>query len=88
VLMLDYTMAREHFVDMGEQMLRHIYEINQAWASMLNFYSDLNNARKEQDDSWVLQQGILEDHFEPDQANKIPKYEAPAVHKEWEEGSE
>jgi len=88
VLMLDYTMAREHFVDMGEQMLRHIYEINQAWASMLNFYSDLNNARKEQDDSWVLQQGILEDHFEPDQANKILKYEAPAVHKEWEEGSE
>jgi hypothetical protein len=35
---------------------------------MLNFYSDLNNARKEQDESWVWQQGILEDHFEPDQA--------------------
>jgi hypothetical protein len=30
-------------------MLRHIYEINQAWGLMLAFYSDLNNARKEGD---------------------------------------
>lgn len=31
VIMQDYTMSREHFVDMGEQMHRHIYEINLAW---------------------------------------------------------
>jgi hypothetical protein len=24
MVMIDYTMAREHFIDMGEQMLRHI----------------------------------------------------------------
>ena len=53
VIMLDYTMAREHFVDMGEQMLRHIHEINYAWGNMLNFYSDLNNARKEKDDEYI-----------------------------------
>jgi len=50
VTMADYTMAREHFVDMGEQMHRHIYEINLGWGQFLDFYSDLNNARKEQDD--------------------------------------
>jgi hypothetical protein len=45
--MLDYTLAREHFIDMGEQMQRHIHEINSAWGAMLDFYTDLNNARKE-----------------------------------------
>ena len=53
-VMQDYTMAREHFVDMGEQMLRHIHEINSSWASMLNWYTDLNNARKEHDDTYVF----------------------------------
>ena len=52
-IMMDYTMAREHFVDMGEQMHRHIYDINLAWGHMLDFYTDLNNARKEKDDSYA-----------------------------------
>lgn len=53
VVMLDYTMAREHFVDMGEQMQRHIYMMNQAWGQMLDFYTDLNNARKEKDEAYI-----------------------------------
>ena len=67
VVMLDYTMAREHFVDMGEQMQRHIYMINQGWGHMLDFYTDLNNARKEKDDSYVEQNYIGEETVEPDE---------------------
>lgn len=69
VVMLDYAQAREHFVDMGEQMHRHIYEINMAWGQMLDFYSDLNNARKEKDDSYAEQNYIGEEVIEPDEAD-------------------
>jgi hypothetical protein len=53
VTMINYTMAREHFIDMGEQVHKHIYDINLAWGQFLDFYSDLNNARKEHEDSFV-----------------------------------
>lgn len=33
---------------------------------MLNFYCDLNNARKESDEAWVEDQGLAEDVYEPD----------------------
>ena len=69
VVMLDYAQAREHFVDLGEQMHRHIYEINMAWGQMLDFYSDLNNARKEKDDSYAEQNYIGEEVIEPDEAD-------------------
>ena len=31
ITMIDYAMAREHFVDLGEQMHRHIYDVNLGW---------------------------------------------------------
>ena len=67
VVMLDYALGREHFVDMGEQMHRHIYEINLAWGQFLDFYTDLNNARKEKDDSYAELNHIGEDVIEPDE---------------------
>ena len=51
--MINYTMAREHFIDMGEQVHKHIYDINLAWGQFLDFYSDLNNARKAHEDTFV-----------------------------------
>jgi hypothetical protein len=42
-------------------MTRHINEMNNSWISMLSFYSDLNNARKEKDDNYVSKQGIGEE---------------------------
>lgn len=66
VIMLDYAMGREHFVDMGEQMHRHIYEVNLAWGQMLDFYTDLNNARKEKDDNYAEENHIGEEVIEPD----------------------
>jgi hypothetical protein len=50
--MVDYAFAREVFVDMGEQMLRHINEIGSSWAQMINYYTDLNNARREHDSTY------------------------------------
>lgn len=69
--MADYAMGREHFVDMGEQMHRHIYEINTSWGQMLDFYTDLNNARKEKDDSYADQNHIGEEIIEPDDHNPL-----------------
>ena len=60
-------MAREHFIDMGEQVHKHIYDINLAWGQFLDFYSDLNNARKENEDSFVDRQYIGEELQEPDE---------------------
>ena len=73
--MMDYTMAREHFVDMGEQMHRHIYDINLAWGHMLDFYTDLNNARKEKDDSYADQNFIGEEVIEPDEPGTAKRYD-------------
>lgn len=76
VIMLDYAMGREQFVDMGEQMHRHIYELNMAWGGFLDFYTDLNNARKEKDDSFAEQNYIGEEIIEPDEHNAKDKYNA------------
>lgn len=59
-------MAREHFIDIGEQIQRHLYEINNGWGQFLDFYTDLNNARKEIDDN-VEKNQIGEELPEPDE---------------------
>ena len=65
--MINYTMAREHFIDMGEQVHKHIYDINLAWGQFLDFYSDLNNARKAHEDNFVERNSIGEELVEPDE---------------------
>ena len=67
VTIINYTMAREHFIDMGEQVHKHIYDINLAWGQFLDFYSDLNNARKAHEDNFVERQYIGEELCEPDE---------------------
>jgi len=69
VTMINYTMAREHFIDMGEQVHKHIYDINLAWGQFLDFYSDLNNARKAHEDNFIDKQYIGEEIVEPDEVN-------------------
>lgn len=95
VIMSDYAQAREHFVDMGEQMHRHIYEINLSWGQMLDFYSDLNNARKEKDDSYAELNHIGEEVIEPDEQEAQAKYDGTKLDEQnqpaaaqWEEGNE
>jgi hypothetical protein len=67
IVMQDYVIGRWHFVDLGEQMHRHIYEMNLSWGQMLDFYTDLNNARKEKDDKYVEDNHIGEEIIEPDE---------------------
>ena len=67
VTMINYTMARENMVDLGEQMHRHIYEMTLNWGHFLDFYSDLNNARKEKDEEYVEKSFIGEELMEPDE---------------------
>lgn len=69
--MIDYAMAREHFVDLGEQMHRHIYDVNLGWGQFLDFYSDLNNARKENDEKYVERNYIGEEIPEPEEREII-----------------
>lgn len=64
-VMMDYAMAREVFIDIGEQVMRHLYDVNMGWGQFLDFYTDLNNARKEQDDTFVEKNYIGEETEEP-----------------------
>ena len=64
--MMDYAMAREHFIDIGEQIQRHLYDINNGWGQFLDFYTDLNNARKEIDEN-VEKTQIGEELPEPEE---------------------
>ena len=48
-------------------MHRHIYDINLGWGQFLDFYSDLNNARKENDEKYVERNYIGEEIAEPDE---------------------
>ena len=67
VSMINYTMAREHFLDMGEQVHKHIYDLNLSWGQFLDFYSDLNNSRKAHEDNFIERQYIGEEVAEPDE---------------------
>ena len=48
-------------------MHRHIYDVNLSWGQFLDFYSDLNNARKESDEKYVEKNYIGEEIPEPDE---------------------
>lgn len=69
--MLNYSFAREHFVDMGEQTHRHFHDVTQAWGNFLDFYSNLNKARKEKDDEYVDRNLIGEELVEEDEQNNF-----------------
>ena len=67
VTMINYTLARESMCDLGEQMHRHIHDMTMGWGQFLDFYSDLNNARKESDEKYVERSFIGEEIIEPDE---------------------
>jgi len=84
--MLDYAMAREHFVDMGEQTHRHFHDVTQAWGNFLDFYSDLNKARKEKDDDYVDRHLIGEELVEPDEQNAFETADDNDMYDEYDTG--
>ena len=74
--MNDYDLARENFVNMGEMMMRLIYQVrfpfikkilqmNIGWQEFLGFYTGLNVVRKKHDETFIEQKGIGEEIEDP-----------------------
>lgn len=51
-------------------MQRNSHEIHNGWGQFLDFYTDLNNARKEHDDTFVEKNYIGEELGEPIEMNR------------------
>lgn len=49
-------------------MHRSIHDVNLGWGQFLDYYSDLNNARKENDEKYIERNYIGEEIPEPDEA--------------------
>lgn len=75
-VMNDYDLARENFVNMGEMMMRLIYQVrfpfiekilqmNIGWQEFLGFYTGLNVVRKKHDETFIEQKGIGEEIEDP-----------------------
>lgn len=60
-IMLDYFASRENFSDVGEQYTNHMGANIKEWNKFIQFYSDLNNARKSKDDEYKREQFIGEE---------------------------
>ena len=61
VTMVNYDMGREIYVNMGEIMLRLIYQMNIKWQEFLSYYTGMNTERKQYDDKFLEERGILEE---------------------------
>ena len=59
--MLDYFSSRENFLDVGEQYNSHLLQNSKEWTKFIQFYNDLNNARKTKDDEYKREQFIGEE---------------------------
>lgn len=59
--MLDYLASRENFLDVGEQYVSHMNINTKEWHKFIQFYNDLNNARKTKDDEYQREQFIGEE---------------------------
>lgn len=61
VSMIDYDMGRENFVNMGEMMIRMIYQMNIGWQEFLSYYTGLNVGRKRYDEKFQEEKRIGEE---------------------------
>lgn len=59
--MLDYFSSRENFLDVGEQYYNHMTCNMKEWNKFIQFYSDINNARKSKDEEYKRDQFIGEE---------------------------
>ena len=75
--MMDYDLARENFVDMGEMMMRMIYQMNIGWQEFLSFYTNLNLVRKQYDERFQEEKRIGEEIPDPDESSSDDEYNQP-----------
>jgi hypothetical protein len=61
VTMMNYDMGRETLTNVGEMMLRLIYKMNVGWQDFLSYYTNFNVERKQYDEKFLEERGILEE---------------------------
>ena len=61
IVMLDYLSSRENFLDVGEQYTSHLAQNVKEWHKFVQYYSDINNARKTKDEQFKRDQFIGEE---------------------------
>ena len=59
--MANYDVARENLVNLGEMMMRIIYQMNLGWQEFLAYYTGLNVERKYYDEKFQVENGIGEE---------------------------
>jgi hypothetical protein len=62
VTMLNYDMGREIFVNFGESVTRAAHQLRQSWSDFLNYYSNLNQERRRDEQRFAEERGLLEEH--------------------------
>lgn len=60
-IMLDYMASRENFLDVGEQYVNHLSTNVKDWRSFIEFYNDLNNVRKTNEEEYKKERFIGEE---------------------------
>ena len=61
VTSVNYDMGREVLVNVGEMMSRIIYTLNMSWQEFLSYYTGINTDRKQYDEKFFEERGILEE---------------------------
>ena len=59
--MANYDVARENLVNLGEMMMRIIYQMNLGWQKFLAYYTGLNVKREQYDEKFQVDNGIGEE---------------------------
>jgi len=62
VTMLNYNMAREIFVNVGEMVTMTLGQLQEKWADFLKYYTGLNEERKRDEWTFQMDRGLLEEH--------------------------
>jgi hypothetical protein len=62
VTMMNYDMGREVFVNLGEMINKCIHDLKDGWSEFLNYYTGLNEERKRDEQKFLEERGILEEH--------------------------
>lgn len=58
---MNYDMGREVCVNVGEMLLRIIYQMNLGWQEFLQYYTGTNTDRKAYDEKFFEERGIFEE---------------------------
>lgn len=61
IIMMDYLVSRDNFLDVGEQYSKHLESNMKEWIKFIEYYNDINNTRKAKDEEYKRDQFIGEE---------------------------